>query len=91
MIIHKTHPLSNLVIKHIHESNLHSGREKTLVNLRNKYWIPNVREIIRKTITDCLQFLKASATLSPPFIGDIPEERLQHNDKPFTNTSTDYF
>ena len=91
MIIHKNHPLSKLVIKHTHESNFHCGREQTLSILRNKYWIPNVRGLIRKIITDCLHCRKVSATPSLPFMADIPEERLQHNHKPFTNTGTDYF
>ena len=91
MIIHKNHPLSKLVIKHIHESNFHCGREQSLAILRNKYWIPNVRGLIRKVITTCLHCQKVSATPNPPFMADIPEERLQHNHKPFTNTGTDYF
>ena len=91
MIIHKNHPLSKLVIKHILESNFHCGREKTLAILRNKYWISNVRRLIRKVITDCLHCRKVSATPNPPLMADIPEERLQHNHKPFTNTGTDYF
>ena len=76
MIIHKNHPLSKLIIKHIHVSNFHCGREQTLSILRNKYWIPNVRGLIRKIITDCLHCRKVSATPSPPFMADIPEERL---------------
>ena len=35
MISHKNHPLSQLVIKHIHESNFHCGREQTLSILIN--------------------------------------------------------
>ena len=61
MIIHKNHPLSKLVMKHIHESKFHFGREQTHAILRNKYWIPNVRGLIRKIITDCFHFWKASA------------------------------
>ena len=91
MIIHKNHPLSKLVIKHIHESNFHCGREQTLSILKNKYWIPNVRGLIRKVITNCLHYRRVSATPNPPFMVDIPEERLQNNHKPFTNTGIDYF
>ena len=91
MIIHKNHPLSKLVIKHIHESSFHCGREQTLSILINKYWIPNVGGLIRKIVTDCLYCRKVLATPSPPFMANIPEERLQHNHKPFTNTGTDYF
>ena len=91
MIIHKNHPLSKLVIKYIHKSNFHCSREQTLSILRNKYWIPNVRELIRKVITDCLHCQRVSVTPDPPFMPDIPEKRLQHNHKPFTNTGTDYF
>ena len=87
----KNHPLSKLVIKQIQKSNFHCGRKQTLTILRNRYWTPNVRGLIRKVITDCLHCRKVSATSNPPFMADIPKERLQHNYKPFTNTGTDYF
>lgn len=57
---------------------------------RNKCWILNVRGLIKKVVTDCLHCWKASATSNPPFMADIPEERLQHNNKPLTNMGTDY-
>ena len=91
MIINKKHPLSKLVIKHIHESNFHRGREQTLIILRNKYWIQNVRILMRKVITNYLHCRKVSATPNLPFMADIPEERRQNNYKPLTNTGTDYF
>ena len=85
MIIQKNHPLSKWVIKHIRESKFHIDREQTLAILRNKYWIPNVRGLIRKIITDCFHFRKASATPNPPFMANIPEERQRHNHKRFTS------
>ena len=91
MIIHKNHPLSKLVIKYNNELNFHCGREQTLAILRNKHCIPNIRGLIRKVTMDCLHLRKVSATPNPPFMADIPKERLQHNHKPFTNTGTDYF
>lgn len=61
------------------------------VIFRNKCWILNVRGLIKKVVTDCLHCRKASATSNPPFMADISEERLQHNNKPLTNMGTDYF
>ena len=46
---------------------------------------------MRKVITDYLYIRKVSATPNLPFMANIPEERLQNNYKPFTNTGTDYF
>ena len=89
--IHKNQPLPKFIIKYIHESSFYCGREQALAILINKYWIQNVKRLIRKVITDCLHCQKASAAPSPPFRADIAEDRLQHNHKSFTNTGTGYF
>ena len=82
MITHKNDPLSKLIIKHIHESNFPCGRDQTLAILRNKYWIPNIKGLIRKVITDYLHCRKASSTPNLTFMADSTKERLQHNHKP---------
>ena len=90
-VIHKNHPLSKLVIKHIDESNFHCGRKQTISIIRNKYSIANLKGLIKKVITDCLHYRRVSTTPSQPIMADIPKEILHHNHKPFANTVHDDF
>ena len=90
IIVDKDRPIAKLIIKHYHEENLHVGREQTLSSLRSKYWIPACRGIIRSVITSCLYCKRERIKPAPPFMSDIPEDRLCIDEKPFTNTGVDY-
>ena len=48
IVVSITHSIATLIIQEIHQRNLHIGREHTLSVLREKYWIPSCRGIIRK-------------------------------------------
>ena len=82
--------LHTSIIKHYHQENLHVGREQTLSSLRSMYWIPACRRIIRSVITSCLYCKRERIKSAPPFMSDIPEDRLCIDEKPFTNTDVDY-
>ena len=90
VIVKKDHSIAKLIIKHDHEQNLHVGREQTLSSLGSKYWIPACHGIIRSVITSCLYYKRKRIKPAPPFMSDIPEDRLCIDKKPFTNTGVDY-
>ena len=54
VILSRHHHLSKLIISDIHYKNAHIEREHTLCLLRNKYWIPACRGVIRKILSNCL-------------------------------------
>ena len=58
MIVSKSHHLSSLIIMDTHQHNFHIGREQTLYLLRNIYWIPSCRGLIRKTLNVCIVNVK---------------------------------
>ena len=89
VIVNKDHPIAKLIIKHYHEENLHVGREQTLCSLRLKYWIPTCHGIISSVVTSCLYCKRERIKRAPPFMSDIPEDRLCIDEKPFTNTGVD--
>ena len=55
VILAKDHPLSLLVIQNIHKENFHVGREHTVALLRQHYWIPACRGLIRRILHNCLR------------------------------------
>ena len=58
MIVSKSHHFSSLIIMDTHQHNFHIGREQTLCLLRNIYWIPSCRGLIRKTLNVCIVNVK---------------------------------
>ena len=62
----------------------------TLSILREKYWIPSCREIIRKLI-HCLYCKRQNAKPDYPIMGNLPSDRNKMRNKPFLNIGVDYF
>ena len=91
IILSKSHYLSYLLIKEIHERNAHVGRGHTLSLLRKDFWIVACIALIRKVLSNCLYCRRQFVKPNTPQMGNIPEERLFENCKPFTSTGIDYF
>ena len=91
VILAKDHPLSLLVIQNIHKENFHVGREHTLALLRQHYWIPACRGLIRRILHNCLRCKRDRVLPKPTFMGDLPKERLSIGKTPFNNTGVHYF
>ena len=46
--------LTNLIVMDAHVTHLHSGVEGTVTILRHKFWIPSIRQCVRKVIHACV-------------------------------------
>ena len=53
VILSKTQAVSKLIISHCHKLTLHSGREQTLASVKEKFWIPACRRLIKQVINSC--------------------------------------
>ena len=91
IILFKDHPLIQLITRNVHEDNLHVGREHTLAIIRQQYWIPNCRGMIRRILGNCVKCKKERAMPESPFTGDLPKKRVKIAEKPFSNTGVGYF
>ena len=59
--------------------------------MRNKYWIPTCRGIIRKIISNCLCCKRVNLRPKAQIMANLPKERLLIYGKPFASTGVDYF
>ena len=91
IILFKGHPLTQLIIRNVHEDNLLVGREHTLAIIRQQYWIPSCRGMIRQILGNCVKCKKERAMPESPLMEDLPKERVKIDEKPFSNTGVDYF
>ena len=79
-----------LVIEEAHFSHLHSGLESTFTFLRQKFWIPNIRQRVRSAIYRCVICRKVSGQpYSAPDPPPLPKDRLRDS-PPFTITGVDF-
>ncbi|UYV79361.1 hypothetical protein LAZ67_17002296, partial [Cordylochernes scorpioides] len=76
MLIPKDHFVTKLIVLHYHLNNLHSGTQLTLSLIRNKFWIPSGRNLIKRVLNQCLVCLKSKSKAIHKIMGDLPKNRL---------------
>ena len=83
--------MSELVIRHFHESVGHGGRNVTLNEIRsNGFWIIRANAAVRSVIYKCVKCRKLRGTLNQQIMADLPAERIQES-PPFTHCGVDMF
>jgi len=88
MIRSANHHLTMLILSAEHLNLPHAGPQFLIASLREKYWIPRIRNLMRKTIHQCLNCYKLNAQATQQLIGELPPTRLQPS-RPFLNTGVD--
>ena len=82
---------TRLIIQDAHCRILHSGVSQTLARVRQQYWIPHGRAIVKKTLKDCRVCRRAEgAPFAMPRMPDLPRECVARS-HPFEYTGVDYF
>ncbi|XP_052227506.1 uncharacterized protein LOC127842187 [Dreissena polymorpha] len=81
---------TTLIIRDAHCSQLHAGVLQTVTHIRQKYWIPSIRQRVKGILRKCTTCLKINsrpyrAPTSPP----LPKERVS-DEAPFTVTGVDF-
>ncbi|XP_073986095.1 uncharacterized protein [Rhodnius prolixus] len=83
------HPLTSLIIQVAHISNLHVGPTATHAFLRNRYWITNGKNVVRRQLSSCNKCFSIKPSPFNPIMGQLPEGRASAS-PPFTTTGIDY-
>ncbi|XP_071153097.1 uncharacterized protein [Mytilus edulis] len=91
IILPKDLPISRLIIENIHRSIEHLGKNSILAILRQKYWILGANTIIEGLVSRCVRCKKYQGTCAKQKMANLPKERLQADDPPFTIIGIDFF
>ena len=91
IILHAKHPAIQLLIKYYHEKYFHRSHETVVNELRQKYWIVNLRKVLRNIINSCVTCRLQRARPPEPQMADLPPARLAYRFRPFTHCGLDYF
>ena len=85
----KSH-LTKLIVEYYHAKSHHGGMGETLATLRERYWIPKGRQVVKNIISHCyvckFLFGRPFKYPGPPV---LPNYRVSHS-KPFNTVGVDY-
>ncbi|XP_055543353.1 uncharacterized protein LOC129728904 [Wyeomyia smithii] len=83
--------LTALIVDEQHKK-LHHGNNETVVNeLRQRYYIPKLRTLVKKRSTSCQLCRIRKAKPKVPLMSPLPEARLSSFARPFSYVGLDYF
>ncbi|XP_076235104.1 uncharacterized protein LOC143179676 [Calliopsis andreniformis] len=85
------HAYTKLLVLHYHQRANHGSTEATINELRQKYWILNLRPTARNVAARCQLCRIKRSRPETPLMADLPAARLKHHHRPFTYCGIDYF
>ncbi|XP_043478271.1 uncharacterized protein LOC122508789 [Leptopilina heterotoma] len=91
IILHKDNNLVKLLIQHYHQRAGHHVRERVVNDLRELFWMTNIRSGVRRSWNVCLLCKHRRTNPMDPRMALLPLPRLQRNIAAFTDTGVDYF
>ncbi|KAF6203560.1 hypothetical protein GE061_001892 [Apolygus lucorum] len=89
ILLHPKSHFANLIIRYLHRSNHHLGPSALLATVRQTYWIPKARNLVKYHKTKCVVCLRFSRAFKHPFMGNLPASRFNAV-RPFINTGVDF-
>jgi len=87
----KDHYVSKLIARHYHILNGHSGSQRTLADMREKFWPISGHSLVKEVVGKCVKCRKIRASCQVQKMADLPKDRVSPAGAPFENTGVDYF
>ncbi|XP_026464695.1 uncharacterized protein LOC113367289 [Ctenocephalides felis] len=89
IILPRRHYITRLLLRQEHVRLLHAGTQAILINIRQKYWPINRRNIIKGIIKECTICRRFQAAQSQQLMGSLPADRVTSK-RPFLAVGVDY-
>ena len=89
IIIHNSHFITDSIINYYHLTYCHAGAHTILYAIRQKYWIIDGRNQIKKVIRKCIMCFRAEPRLAVYKMGQLPTARVNRS-RPFNHAGVDY-
>ncbi|XP_025267293.1 uncharacterized protein LOC112638911 [Camponotus floridanus] len=89
VLLPKGSHFTRLIVDDCYKRALHGGTQLTLSLIRQRYWIPRGRALVKEAILRCLPCVRWRAATLQQLMGDLPRERVVPA-RPFLHTGVDY-
>lgn len=90
LLLPKKHIITGLIVKDAHIAHMHSGVNATVAYIRQKFWIPAIRQVVRTTTRKCVT---CKRVIGKPYLAPdpppLPKSRVQDS-PPFTVSGVDF-
>ena len=83
--------LTMLILREIHKSVGHQGKNAMLAELHQMYWIPRASSLIKRITSKCVLCRRYQARCEEQKMADLPQDRVISGKQPFTSVGMDYF
>ena len=84
-------PVVLLMVRWMHQTTGHCGRNHLLSELRRNYWIVRGNAPVKSVVRSCVTCRRLSGRATTQLMADLPEERTCPGQPAFTYTGTDCF
>ena len=91
IILDAKEDFTRLLIKEYHEKFFHGSHETVINEMRQKFWIVGLRQVLCSIVSKCLMCKIRRAKPAQPKMADLPLARLLYRLQPFTHRGLDYF
>lgn len=91
IILDSKHRFTELLVHRQHEVCMHTGKDLVVNQLRQDYWILNIKAAVKRCFRDCCFCKNRKSRPAPPEMGPLPEYRLTPYVRPFNFCGVDYF
>jgi len=85
VILSRHHKIAYLIVEYHYRKYHHLHAEIVVNEIRQKYWIPGLRALVKEIINNCPVCCIRQAQPIPPMMGTLPKERLSPHTLPFTH------
>jgi hypothetical protein len=89
LILPPKHHFTTLVVSAEHIRLLHAWPQLLIACLQQKYWIPNLKNLIISVVHHCLICYRLKVHASHQLMGELPSSRVQPA-RPFLTVGIDY-
>lgn len=89
ILLPSRHPLTNSIIQETHERYFHAGIKATLYHLRQRFWILDGQNLVRKIVRNCTRCFRFRADRAQYKMGNLPRARVRALN-PFAHTGIDF-
>lgn len=90
ILLPRRHPITSAIIKQKHVKCKHGGPKLTESVFRQKYWISDSQRAIKSVLHHCIDCFKTKPRPMQQYMADLPANRVNAVEKPFSNTALDY-
>ena len=85
------HPVTDLIIRQYHVVCRHAGVERTLGELRQRFWIVKGRVAVKRVLRSCMECKKRKSPPESQRMADLPKDRVTSGEAPFNTVGVDFF